>query len=226
MQPNLPPQAMLAPIRIMLVDDHELVRDGIRLCLSAHPELEIVGEAAGHDQALALLAQLSGQADGAGLPDLVLTDLNMRGPDGLALIAAIHERWPQIATLVLSMHDNTEYITRALRAGARGYLLKDGPSQELVQALGAVMNGQPYFSASVMAQLARSQPYGPEPLLTQREKQILALIGSGSSSKQIARELDLSVRTVESHRLNIRRKLQIDGQAELIKYAVKHKDRL
>lgn len=213
----------------MLVDDHELVRDGIRLCLSAHPELEIIGEAASSDMALAQLQRLATLAchtDSPGLPDLVLTDLNMRGTDGLALIAAIHERWPQIATLVLSMHDNTEYITRALRAGARGYLLKDGPSQELVQAIGAVMNGQPYFSAAVVAQLARHHPYGPEPVLTQREKQILAAIGSGSSSKQIARDLDLSVRTVETHRQNIRRKLQIDGQAELIKYAVEHKDAL
>lgn len=219
-------KAMLAPIRIMLVDDHELVRDGIRLCLSSHPELEIIGEASGYDPALTQLALLASQAGPAGLPDLVLTDLNMRGTDGLALIAAIHERWPQIATLVLSMHDNTEYITRALRAGARGYLLKDGPSQELVQAIGAIMNGQAYFSAPVMAQLARHHPYGPEPLLTQREKQILAAIGSGHASKQIARELDLSVRTVETHRQNIRRKLQIDGQAELIKYAVEHKDAL
>lgn len=218
---------MPLPIRLMLVDDHALVRDGIRLCLSNHPELEIVGEAASHDEALARLARLAVQEeDSSALPDLVLTDLNLRGTDGLALVGAIHERWPQIATVVLSMHDNAEYITRALRAGARGYLLKDGPSQEIVHALETVMRGQSYFSADVLSKLAQMRAQAPaaDPLLTQREKEILAHIGAGNSSKQIARELDLSVRTVETHRLNIRRKLQIDGQAELVKYAVEHKD--
>ena len=212
-------------IRLLLVDDHPLVRDGLRLRLETVPRLQVVGEAGNATAALAFLArcQADSQADpslGDTLPHLVLMDLNMPGGGGLELTAQLHERYPQIAVLVLTMHNNPEYMMQAVKAGARGYLLKDEPAQEIVTAISAVMEGRSYFSASVAVRL--SQASAPATLLTQRERDVLRHIASGQANKQIAQALGLSVRTVETHRLNIKRKLGIDGQAELIKYAVEN----
>ena len=158
---------------------------------------------------------------GGPLPQLALMDLNMPGVGGLELTAQLHERYPQIAVLVLSMHDNAEYMVQAVRAGARGYLLKDEPAQEIIAAIDTVMTGRNYFSAAVSLRL--SQASAPATLLTQRERDVLRHIASGHANKQIAQALGLSVRTVETHRLNIKRKLGIDGQAELVKYAVENR---
>lgn len=209
-------------IRLLLVDDHPLVRDGLRLRLETVPRLHVVGEAGNAAAALAFLAaSLADAPDGATLPHLVLMDLNMPGGGGLELTAQLHERYPQIAVLVLTMHNNPEYMVQAVKAGARGYLLKDEPAEEIVTAISAVMEGRSYFSASVALRL--SQASAPATLLTQRERDVLRHIASGQANKQIARALGLSVRTVETHRLNIKRKLGIDGQAELIKYAVENR---
>ncbi|CAB3722988.1 MULTISPECIES: response regulator [Achromobacter] len=209
-------------IRLLLVDDHPLVRDGLRLRLETVPRLHVVGEAGNAAAALAFLAaSLADAPDGATLPHLVLMDLNMPGGGGLELTAQLHERYPQIAVLVLTMHNNPEYMVQAVKAGARGYLLKDEPAEEIVTAISAVMEGRSYFSASVALRL--SQASAPATLLTQRERDVLRHIASGQANKQIAHALGLSVRTVETHRLNIKRKLGIDGQAELIKYAVENR---
>ncbi|EFF75507.1 response regulator [Achromobacter piechaudii] len=209
-------------IRLLLVDDHPLVRDGLRLRLETVPRLHVVGEAGNAAAALAFLAaSLANAPDGATLPHLVLMDLNMPGGGGLELTAQLHERYPQIAVLVLTMHNNPEYMVQAVKAGARGYLLKDEPAEEIVTAISAVMEGRSYFSASVALRL--SQASAPATLLTQRERDVLRHIASGQANKQIAHALGLSVRTVETHRLNIKRKLGIDGQAELIKYAVENR---
>ncbi|KNY10292.1 LuxR family transcriptional regulator [Achromobacter piechaudii] len=209
-------------IRLLLVDDHPLVRDGLRLRLETVPRLHVVGEAGNAAAALAFLAaSLADAPDGGTLPHLVLMDLNMPGGGGLELTAQLHERYPQIAVLVLTMHNNPEYMVQAVKAGARGYLLKDEPAEEIVTAISAVMEGRSYFSASVALRL--SQASAPATLLTQRERDVLRHIASGQANKQIAHALGLSVRTVETHRLNIKRKLGIDGQAELIKYAVENR---
>ncbi|OZI79262.1 MULTISPECIES: response regulator [Bordetella] len=209
-------------IRLLLVDDHPLVRDGLRLRLETVPRLEVVGEAGNPAAALAFLQDcLAADPHGGTLPHLVLMDLNMPGIGGLALTAQLHEQYPQIAVLVLSMHDNAEYMVQAVKAGARGYLLKDEPAQEIVTAIHAVMTGRTYFSAT--AALRLSQASAPATLLTQRERDVLRHIADGHANKQIAQALGLSVRTVETHRLNIKRKLNIDGQAELIKFAVEHR---
>ncbi|QVQ28621.1 response regulator [Achromobacter deleyi] len=209
-------------IRLLLIDDHPLVRDGLRLRLETVPRLRVVAEAGNAAAALAFLAAcLAEDPQGGTLPHLALTDLNMPGVGGLELTALLHERYPQIAVLVLSMHDNPEYMVQAVKAGARGYLLKDEPGQEIITAIDAVMAGRSYFSAAAAVRLSQASALAT--LLTQRERDVLRHIADGHANKQIAQALGLSVRTVETHRLNIKRKLGIDGQAELIKYAVENR---
>ena len=200
------------PIRILLVDDHPLVRDGLRARLEAVPHFRVVAEAGGADEAL--------QQAAACAVDLVLMDINMRGTNGIEATAQLRARFPGIAVLILSMHDKLEYVTQAMQAGARGYVLKDAPGKDIVLAIETVMAGGIYYSAALAKQLAR--PLVHDNQLTTRESEVLQHIANGESNKQIARELALSVRTVETHRLNIKRKLGIEGQAELIKFAVQH----
>ena len=199
-------------MRILIVDDHPLVREGVRTLINHQSGLEVVGEAADADSALEAIARLE--------PALVLTDIGMKQVSGIALAAQIRERWPAIHVIVLSMYDNPDYVHQAMQAGARGYVLKDAPSSDIVDAIRAVAAGDTFLSASLSRQSARSD--GPRPILSEREAEILACLARGMSSKQIAAEHDLSVRTVETHRQNIRRKLRIEGQAALIRYAVEH----
>ena len=201
-----------ALIRIMLVDDHPLVRDGLRARLEAMAHLRVVAEAGNADDAL---------LQAAAVPvDLVLMDINMRGTNGIEAAARFRASFPAIAVLILSMHDKLEYVGQAMQAGARGYVLKDAPGKDIVRAIDTVMAGGIYYSEALARKLAR--PQAADPQLTAREHEVLRQIAEGHSNKQIARTLDLSVRTVETHRLNIKRKLGIEGQAELIKFAVQH----
>lgn len=204
---------MNTPVKLLLVDDHPLVRDGVRVRLEAVPHFAVVGEAGEADGALEAARTLS--------PDLVLMDIGMRGMNGIALTEQFGERFPEIAVLVLSMHDNLEYVRQVMRAGARGYVLKDAPARELVEAIDAVLAGRPFYSAQAAMRMAE-QAVAPTPAeaLTPRERDILDGVAQGWSNKRIADELGLSVRTVESHRLNLKRKLGIEGQAELVKFAV------
>lgn len=203
---------MSETIHILLVDDHPLVRDGLRARLEAVPHLKVVAEADGADEALRQAAQCR--------VDLVLMDINMRGISGIEATALFRERFPDISVLILSMHDKLEYVSQAMQAGARGYVLKDAPGKDIVLAIDTVMAGGIYYSAALARQLAR--PLVQDNQLTVREQEVLQQLAKGESNKQIAKALDLSVRTVETHRLNIKRKLGIEGQAELIKYAVQH----
>ncbi|WP_426170921.1 response regulator [Pseudoduganella sp. R-32] len=198
--------------RILLVDDHPLVRDGLRARLEAMAQFEVVGEAGSAAEAL--------EAAGLHSPDLVLMDINMRGTNGIEATALFKRQYPSIAVLILSMHDKLEYVTQAIQAGARGYVLKDAPGKDIVVAIETVMAGGIYYSANLAQQLAK--PMAQDNHLTTREAEVLRHLANGESNKHIARELDLSVRTVETHRLNIKRKLGIEGQAELIKFAVQH----
>jgi two-component system nitrate/nitrite response regulator NarL len=202
--------------RLILVDDHPLVRDGLRARLEAVPNLEVVGEAGAADEALALAAKQS--------PDLALMDIGMSGMNGIALAGVFHEQFPAIRVLMLSMHDNIEYLTQAVRAGASGYVLKDSPATEIVQAIAAVLDGRTFFSAGLGARMIQASAMRtPVEQLTPRERDILDALAEGLSSKQIAQRNGLSVRTVETHRLNMKRKLDIEGQAELIKFAVENR---
>jgi len=207
--------ATIPRINIMLVDDHPLVRDGLRARLETAPHLCVVAEAASGAEALARAAQ--------GGVDLVLMDINMPGGSGLDATAQLHAHCPDVAVMILSMHDKLEYVTQAMAAGARGYVLKDAPGKDIVMAIDAVMAGGIYYSAALARRLAKPAPNAvQENGLTAREQEVMRGIAAGHSNKQIARTMELSVRTVETHRLNIKRKLGIEGQAELIRFAVQH----
>jgi two-component system, NarL family, nitrate/nitrite response regulator NarL len=209
-----------ATIDILIVDDHQLVRDGLRLRLGAIEDFRVVGEAGCLSDAVRLTERLR--------PHLVLTDLSMKGGSGIVLARELHARHPAVHVLVLSMHNNAEYAAQARSAGAAGYVLKDSPAQEIVDAIRAIQRGGTHFSA----ELARLDGAGSVPAarsavryeqiekLTPRENDILRELANGLSNKQIAALHDLSVRTVEAHRMSIRRKLEVEGQAELIKFAV------
>jgi DNA-binding NarL/FixJ family response regulator len=201
-----------AAIRLLLIDDHPLVRDGLRARLSTVPGFEVVGEAGTAEEAVAQVEALR--------PTLALMDVGMRDTNGIDLTAQLLADHPDLLVLMLSMYDNPEYVQRALQAGARGYVLKDAPASEIVTAIEAVTGGGTFLSPAVSKRLFRNQ--APRPVLSMRESQILSGLAKGLSSKQLARDLDLSVRTVEAHRQNIKRKLNLEGQAELIKYAVEH----
>jgi DNA-binding NarL/FixJ family response regulator len=201
-----------AVIRLFLVDDHPLVRDGLRARLDPLPGLEIVGEAGSAAEALQAISEVR--------PDLVLADVGMKGMSGIELASHLHASQPEVRVLMLSMYDNPEYVQQALQAGARGYVLKDAPAAEIVAAIEAVAAGGTFLSSAVSHRLFHN--HQPRPLLTPRESEILSALGRGDSSKQIARDLGLSVRTVEAHRQSIKRRLGLEGQSALIKYAVEH----
>lgn len=206
-------------VRLMLVDDHPFVRDGVRMRLEATGQIEVVGEAGSVDEAVQLARDFS--ADRA--PHMVLTDISMRKLSGIDLAAHFRQQFPGIAVLVLSMHNNPEYVRRAIGWGARGYVLKDAPAQELVEAIQAVHAGETWFSPELRQHLeaAPEAEIAGSPL-TPKELATLEWLACGYSNKQIALELGMSVRTVETHRFNLRRKLRIAGQAELVKYAIDH----
>jgi DNA-binding NarL/FixJ family response regulator len=199
-------------IRLLIVDDHPLVREGLKARLSGLGTMEVVGEAGGASEASAQVA--------AKRPDLVLMDVGMKDVNGIDLTRQLLAEQPGLLVLILSMYDNPEYVNRAMQAGARGYVLKDAPASDIIDAIAAVSAGGTFLSPAVSGRLFRSQT--PRPMMSLRESEILACLAKGRSSKQIAQDLALSVRTVESHRQNIKRKLNLDGQAELIKYAVEH----
>lgn len=201
-------------INILLVDDHPLVRDGLRARLETIPHFSIVAEAAGADEALHHASTMK--------IDLALMDINLQGISGIELTARFHALHPHIAILMLSMHDKAEYVVQAIQAGARGYVLKDAPARDIITAIDTVMAGGVYYSEGLARHL--NAPLAPAQLLTPREREILQAIAAGKSSKVIANDLDLSVRTVETHRLNIKRKLGIEGTANLIRFALEQSE--
>jgi DNA-binding NarL/FixJ family response regulator len=199
-------------IRIALVDDHSLVRDGVRALLSTRPLFEVVGEAENAVQALAMCEEVK--------PDILLVDIGLQDMNGLELTQLIRQRCPAIKILILSMYDNQEYVATSIRAGASGYVLKNSPSREIVAAIEAIATGGTFYSAEVTLKLVSRKTEENE--LTPREVQVLVGLAKGLDNKTIARDLAISVRTVETHRLSIRRKLKVDKPAGLVKYAMEH----
>lgn len=206
--------------RILIADDHAIVRDGLKRIIEATPDLEIAGEATNGDQCLALVR--------SGDYDLALIDMSMPGRSGIELIKAIKSERPKLRMLVLSMHAEEQYAVRAIRAGASGYLTKDSASSLLVQAVRKVAAGGVYISPSVGEQLARSLGGGqpaelPHTTLSDRELEVfLALVG-GASVSDIADRLHLSVKTVSTHKSRIMEKMGMTNLPDLVKYAVAHK---
>lgn len=199
-------------IRLALVDDHTLVRDGIKALLSVIPTVIVVGEAENGADALVMVEHCN--------PDLLLVDINLPDMNGLELTRKIRDRYPTLKVLVLSMYDSKEYVSESLRSGASGYVLKNAPSREIVAAIEAIKNGGTFYSAEIAQKLILDD--GTINELTPRESQVLYKMIQGLNNKEIARELDISVRTVETHRLSIRRKLNIDKPTALVKYAIDH----
>lgn len=202
----------MVPVRLLIVDDHPIVREGLRARFGTAAHIDVVGEAGSAGEAIERVSTCR--------PSLVLMDVGMKGPTGIELAALLLERDAALKVLMFSVYDNPDYVQRALQAGACGYVLKDAPTSELLAAIDVVAQGGTYLGTGVSKRLFRGQT--PRPMLSPRESEILSALGRGEPSKRIARELGLSVRTVEAHRQNIKRKLDIDGQAELIKYAVEH----
>lgn len=209
----------MRPVRVILADDHTLVRAGLRKLLESMPEVEVVGEA-GDGQALLLLAeQLQ--------PQVVLMDIAMPGLNGIEATARLVKSQPGIRVLILSMHQNEEYVRRALRHGAAAYLLKDAAPLELALALTAVLRGETYLSPAVskgvlsdyVQRLRSDESAGVQ--LSPRQTEVLQLVAEGHSSKEIARRLDVSVKTVESHRSQLMKLLDIHEVAGLVRYAMR-----
>ncbi|WP_432668085.1 response regulator [Pseudomonas umsongensis] len=199
-------------IRLVLVDDHTLVRDGIKALLSVIPTVTVVGEAENGADAMVMAEHCN--------PDILLVDINLPDINGLELTRKIRDRFPTLKVLVLSMYDSKEYISESLRSGASGYVLKNAPSREIVAAIEEIKYRGTFYSAEIAQKLLLDD--GTINELTPRESQVLYKITQGLNNKKMARELDISVRTVETHRLSIRRKLNIDKPAALVKYAIDH----
>lgn len=208
-------------IRILLADDHQLMRSGIRLMLEREADLGVVGEASDGREAVALAKTLR--------PDVVVMDIGMSSLNGIEAAQQITGDHPGTAIVMLSMHSDESYVLRALKAGARGYLLKDSAEADLIKAVHAVAGSKSFFSPAVskvllddyVRKLRRSGTEDAYDLLTPREREVLQLIAEGKSNKDIANLLNLSVYTVESHRSNLMEKLNLRGLPEVILYAVR-----
>jgi len=222
------------PIRVFLVENHTLVRAGIRALLEGLSDIEVIGEAGGGAEALSELAEL---AERRVLPDVVLMDLAMQGMSGLEATEKLKQAFPDVKVIILSIHASEEYVLQALRAGAAGYLLKDAAPGELLQALQSVLNGEiplsPAVSRHVIADYVRRVGVGGvltegsidlrslHHPLTPRQREILTLIAEGLSTKEIAVRLRLSVKTVETHRAALMERLDIRDVASLVRYAIR-----
>ena len=208
-------------IRVLLADDHNLIRHGLRLVIEQQPDLTVVGEARDGREAVSLAASVK--------PNVAVLDIGMPNLNGIEAAKQITEGESGAAVVILSMYSDESYILRALKAGARGYLLKDSAETDLVRAIRSVAEGKSFFSPTVsrvlledyMRKLQRTGGESSYDLLTPREREVLQLIAEGKSNKEVADMLNLSVYTVETHRGNFMDKLKLKGVPELILYAVR-----
>jgi DNA-binding NarL/FixJ family response regulator len=205
--------AAVKPTRIVLADDHDLVRSGIKALLSMVEGVEVIAEARDGRELITLVESLN--------PDVVMTDISMPGMDGIAAISEIHARHPQVRLLVLSMYDTFDFVKRAVASGACGYLMKDAPPFELEQAVRSVMATGSYFSPAIAQRLLQPSEPTVDDELTHRQVEILKLIAQGRASKEIAYELGLSPKTVDVHRARIMERLHLNDIASLTLYAVR-----
>jgi DNA-binding NarL/FixJ family response regulator len=211
---------MLAEIRLLLADDHAVLRTGLRFLLDAQPDFQVVGEASDGREALALAASLK--------PDLILLDLNMPGLGGLEALPILRKTMPSARVLILTMHDDEGYLRQALRNGASGYVLKKAADAELISAVRAVMRGEVYVQPSMTKSLLgdllplepTESPHDPWDALSEREQEVLRLVALGHTSAEIAERLSLSVKTVETYRARGMEKLGLRSRAALVQFAI------
>ncbi len=207
-------------IRILIADDHGVLRAGLRALLSAETELDVVGEAADGNEALRLVSELR--------PDVVVLDVSMPGPDGIEVTQRLKELLPDTRVLILTVHEDESLLRAAMRAGASGYIVKRAVETELIDAINAVWRGELYVHPAMTRALLKDiQPTLtseeiPAETLTPRESEVLLLIAEGNTNRQIADLLTISVRTVESHRANLMGKLGLNSRVELVRFARKH----
>jgi DNA-binding NarL/FixJ family response regulator len=212
---------MHTKIRVLLVDDHQIVREGLRALLAGAPDMEVVGEAADGRDAIDVAAKLR--------PDVVVMDLSLKGLHGEGAIRELRKRLPELRVMVLSMYGSPDYVRPAVRAGAAGYLVKGSGISEFVDALRAVASGQTFFSPDVrvVAEAARNEPAPaiertPLEELTAREREVLQLVALGQTNREIAQTLGLSAKTVDGHRTRIMAKLDLHDAASLTRFAIRH----
>ena len=213
----------MAKIRIYLTDDHTLFRQGIKTLIGAEPDMEIVGEASNAVDTIAQAAEIK--------PDIVLMDIGMPGLSSFEATRQIRKNRQETRVLFLTMYDDEDYLVECMESGAAGYVLKDSPAAQLLNAIREVHRGGSYLSPRMLAQLVddfRSRVKSTDRLprfatLTQREKEVLKMLAEGNSVKEIACTLNLSVKTIEAHKFNLMRKLDIHNKAQLVQYAVQKK---
>ena len=213
----------MAKIRVLLTDDHTLFRQGVRTLLSAEPDLEVVGEAGTAAESVALARQLR--------PDVVLMDIGMAGMSSFEATRQIRKERPETKVVFLSMYDDEDYLAESVEIGASGYILKESPAEQLVTAIREVHRGGNYLSARLLSRLVdgfREQGHSPARsarlgTLTKREREVTKLLAEGKSVKEVAANFDLSVKTVEAHKFNLMRKLNIHNKAQLVQYAIQKK---
>jgi len=208
-------------IKILLVDDHAVVRMGLKMLLNTNPEMEVIGEASEGNEGIKKALKLK--------PDVVVMDLSMpHGKDGLSATTELKKLRPEINILILTMHNDEEYLFRAIQGGASGCILKSAPHDELMSAIESVAKGDAYLHPSATKRLmeeylgsVKQDGDGTYNLLSEREKEVLTLIAKGYSNKEIAEQLVISVKTVETHKGNLTEKLQMKTRPELVEYAVR-----
>lgn len=206
------------PVRVILADDHTLVRAGIRRIVESQSGYVVVGEAADGDEAVTVIRSVPA--------DLMILDLKMSGRDGIEVLRVAREEVPDLKVIVLTMHAGREYVARTLEEGASGYLLKDSAVQDLAAAMSTVSNGGRYFSPAIQGQMAEILQGGREEStdvasLTDREREVLAMLARGLTTKEIATSLGIGTRTVETHRANLMRKLNLRSVAMLTQLAIR-----
>ena len=213
----------MTTVRVLLADDHGIVRRGLHYLLERSPGFEVIGEAGDGREAVRLAEELN--------PDVIVMDIAMPNLNGIDATAQIVRRRPETGVIILSMHSDETYLVRALSAGAKGYLLKDSAEADLIRAVQAVSQGRPFFSPAIaqtlledyMRRLQQQNLKDSYDLLTDREKEVLQLLAEGKSNKEVASLLSLSLYTVETHRSNLMQKLNLHSTAEIVLYAVRKK---
>jgi DNA-binding NarL/FixJ family response regulator len=212
--------AMLMETKVLLVDDHAILREGLRMVLDAQPLIRVVGEASDGRDALDLIEKLS--------PNVVVMDIAMPNLNGLEATRQIKKRWPETRVVILTMHENQQYLTQIVRAGATGAVLKRSAGTELITAVTAAAHGESFFSPSIASMLVddyrtrldADDTDNPD-VLTSREREVLQLIAEGRTNQEIADTLFLSIKTVQTHRAHILQKLDIHDSTGLVKYAIR-----